>query len=140
MAQPAMTLLSAAEPELNAFLAKYGYSIEEDATPLLALSFAFLSTLPFRDVESVDVDRVAEAQCFIAYSMSGNGGGFDPSAITEAKTLTKKGLGRGAITKEWAVNELLNGTDPISQLRAMPLAFGLLNNYLSYGNTGAFVV
>lgn len=135
-----MALVSATEPELTVFLAKYGYSIEEDATSLLALSFAFLSTLPFRDVESIDAERVAEAQCFIAYSMSANGGGFDPSAIAEAKTLTKKGLGRGAITKEWTVNELLNGTDPVSQLRAMPLAFGLLNNYLSYGTAGAFVV
>lgn len=140
MAQLAMALVSATEPELTVFLAKYGYSIEEDGTPLLALSFAFLSTLPFRDVESVDVDRVAEAQCFIAYSMSANGGGFDPSAIAEAKTLIKEGLGRGAMIEEYSINTMLSGTDPISRLRSLPLAFGLLDKYLSYGYAGAFVV
>lgn len=134
-----MAIVSATIEQFTAFLTKYGYEIADDESALLPLSFTFLSTLPFCSSTDSD-DQIIEAQCFIAYSMSANGGGFNPAAIAEAKTLTKKGLGRGAITKEWAVNELLNGTDPVSMLRAMPIAYGLLNGYLCRGGGGGYVV
>lgn len=134
-----MAIVSATNEQFTAFLTKYGYEIADDESALLPLSFVFLSTLPFCSGTESD-GQITDAQCFIAYSMSSTGGGFNPAAIAEAKTLTKKGLGRGAITKEWAVNELLSGTDPVSMLRTMPIAYGLLNNYLCESRGGGYVV
>lgn len=133
-----MTPVSATEEQFTAFLTKYGYIVDGDTSPLLALSHAFLLTLPLS--ESADSERVVEAQCFIAYAISENGGGFNPAAIAEAKTLVKSGLGRSAIVDEWKINELLSGTDPLSLLRSIPLAYGLLKEYLVTATVGVFVV
>lgn len=131
---------SATTERYQQFIAKYGYTHEGDVSPLLALSFAFLSALPFREGAELDDDTLAEAQCFIAYAMSTTGGGFNPAAIAEAKTLTKKGIGKSEILKEWKVNELLIGNDPISLLRSMVIPYGLLNKYLCTGKAGVFVI
>lgn len=135
-----MALVSATEQEFADFQAKYGYTVDAGETHLLPLSFAFVQTLPFCADAEVDQDRFAEGQCFIAYAMSQAGGGFNPAAVAEAKTLVKKGLGRSAITKEWAVNQDLIGTDPMSQLKSVPMAYGLLKTYLCTECAGPIVV
>ena len=135
-----MSLVSATEQEFADFQLKYGYSVDAGEAHLLPLSFAFAQTLPFCEGVEVDQDRFVEGQCFIAYAMSQAGGGFNPAAVAEAKTLVKKGLGRSAITKEWAVNQDLIGTDPMSQLKSVPMAYGLLKTYLCAECAGPFVV
>ena len=126
-----MALVSATEEEYKAFLDKYGYGCELGQESLLALSFAFLSSLPFCDGANVaQTEAITEAQMFIAYAMSEKGGGFNPAALADAKTLIKRNIGRSAIVREYEVNELLAGTDPMSQLRKIPMALGLLNQYL----------
>ena len=134
---------SATAEQFTAFLTKYGYTVTTDSAPFLALSHAFMRSLPFADVGKLDAATAVEAQCFIAYAMvpvEEGGGGFNPAAIAEAKTLTKKGLGRSAIVKEWKVNDLLSGNDPLSLLRSMAIPYGLLKDYLCVGTAGVFVV
>ena len=137
-----MALTSATESEFADFLTKYGFTLASGEQAPLALSFAFLSTLPFcTDVE--DNAAIREAQCFIAFAMTSQGGAFNPAAMREPKTLVKKGLGRGAITKEWEVNSELSGVDATSALKTLPIAYGILKPYLCVdpaSSYGAFVV
>lgn len=122
----------ATDADFAEFLTKFGYSVDAE-THLLPLAAAFISTLPFCDDAVIDDAKIIEAQCFVAYSISANGGGFDPAALVAAKTLTKSGLGRGAIVDEWKVNESLMGTDPMSLLKSMPLVYGMLRSYMCPG-------
>ena len=115
--------------QFSAFLDRYGFATTDETHPL-PLAYMFMKTLPFCDNAVVDDETMVEAQCFIAYSISITGGGFNPAAIAEAKTLTKSGLGRSAIVDEWKVNEALIGTDPVSLLKSLPLAYGLLKSYI----------
>lgn len=134
-----MSLTSATVAEFDAFLLKYGWTVDEDKEVLLALSFAFLKTLSF--CVAVDDAVIVEAQCFIAYSMSSGGGGFDPSALASDKILTEEHLGRGAIIEKYEINDLLSGTTPLNMLRTMPLAYGTLRPYLCGDSAAvAFVV
>lgn len=125
-----MALVPATETEYQAFLDKFGFSIASCDLKHLPLSFAFLSSLPFCDDDPAQTPQITEAQLFIAYSMSNGGGGFNPTAIAGDRILIKEELGREAIVEEYQVNELLSGTDPMSLLRSMPMAFGLLSKYL----------
>ena len=130
-----MALESATTTQFTDFLTKYGYSVADNEAVLLSLSFAFMSTLAFCD--EPDADRAADAQCFIAYAM--DGGGFNPAAVVDSRTLIEKGLGRGAIVKKWSENEKLSGTEPVNLLRQVPMAYGLLKDSLCSG-FGAFAV
>ncbi len=133
-------LTPATELEFTTFLAKYGYSVTEDKEILLARSFAFLDSLPFCDDVDLDADVVVEGQCFLAYAMSTEGGLFDPFAIADPKTLIEKGIGRNAVSKKWQVNDDLNDHTPISNLKTVPMAFGVLKNYMCYGTAGVYYV
>lgn len=119
-----MALTSATTTEYSDFLTKYSYTDDGD---FLNLSFAFLGALPFCD-GTEDNDQIKEAQCFIAYAMGQ--GGFDPTQVVSGRTLVKEGLGRGAITEEYVINEDLIGTDASSMLRQIPMAYILLTPYL----------
>ena len=135
-----MALVSATTTEFAAFLTQFGYSVAETHDPLIELSFVMLKTIPFYDVDDVPVATVVQAQCFIAYAMSAEGGGFDAAAIAEARELIEKGLGRGALRKKWQVDQSLNGTHPVHKLRLIPLAYGLLKDYIRYGASAVYVV
>ena len=132
-----MSLVSATDAEFEAFLTERALTISDTETALVVKSFDFVETLSF--CSEVDAETLVKAQCFIAYAMSANGGGFSPSAIAETKNLIEKGLGSGAIVKKWEVNEDLNGSDPLSLLKTVPAAYGLLKNSLC-GGYGAYVV
>ncbi len=121
-----MELETATEAEFDTFLSAYGYTVAGDKDQLLALSFAFLSTLDF----CADEGDTVPGQCFIAYAISEEGGGFDLVSTVDDKTLTKKGLGRGAMVKEYAINAELAGTDSVAMLRRMPMAYGSLRSLL----------
>lgn len=126
-----MSLVAATEGEYTTFRTKYGRTIADGEEAFLPLSFAFLSTLPFCAGDAVEqTAAITEAQCFIAYAMSANGGGFDPTLMGDAKTLIKKNLGRSAIVKEYEINAQLVGTDPMSMLRKIPMALALLDSVL----------
>lgn len=117
-----MAIVAATSEQFNDFLALYGYTVDDgEKARLLALSLAFLST-----VELCKEGETHEAQCFIAYAMSTNGGGFNPATVADDRVLTKKGIGSGAIVKEWDVNSELSGADPVSLLKRVPMAYGLL--------------
>lgn len=122
-------LTSATEAEFTTFLATYGYTVAADAGPLLALSFVFLSTLPWRDAAQESTPVITDAQCFVAYSMSAEGGRFNPSAKVDNVFLTKKKV--ETLEQQFEVNESLTGTDAMSLLRSLPMAYGLLGEHLS---------
>jgi len=126
-----MALTSASTDEYKAFRQKYGYAIAggNDAQHL-ALAFAFLKSLPFCNADQGDTDETKEAQFFIAYAMSEEGGGFNFTAPVDPRTLKKKEIGRNAIVKEWETNDLLVGTDPMSMLRRIPMALASINGLL----------
>ena len=132
-----MSLISATDAEFTAFLTERNLTIADTETALVVKSFDFVETLSF--CSEPDADVLVKAQCFIAYAMSANGGGFNPSAIAESRTLIEKGLGSGAIVKKWSENAELIGTDPKTLLKTVPSAYGLLKGYLC-SNYGAFVV
>lgn len=126
-------IITAATPEqFDEFLTEYGYTVPDgDKSRLLALSLSFLGTLDMCAEGETHV-----AQCFIAYAMR-DGGGFDPVAVADDKTLIAKGLGRNAIAKEWQVNDSLTGTEPLTLLKRVPMAYGLLRPLLcSTGGIG----
>lgn len=115
-----MTPIAATEQEFADFLLKYGFSAEESERPvLLAKSFAFLSSLSFCTEGST-----VEGQLFIAMALAD--GSFDPFAVSDGRVLIKEGLGRNAIMEEFAVANDLSGTDSISQLKRVPMAYNAL--------------
>jgi len=125
--------ITAATPEqFDAFLSGYDYTVEPEAkSRLLALSMQFLRT-----IEICKEGETHEAQCEIAYRMSEEGGAFNPGAVSDGKSLIKKGLGRNAVVKEWEVNEELSGTDAISMLKRLPMAYGMLKPLLCQNQSG----
>lgn len=124
-----MAITAATSEQFDTFLTDYGYTVAaEDKSRLLALSLAFLGTIDLCQEGETHV-----AQCFIAYAMSAAGGGFNPAAVADDKTLVAKGLGRNAISKEWQVNDSLTGTDPVTLLKRVPMAYGLLRPLLCSG-------
>jgi|GEM_PF-3641415 len=128
-----MDVTAATSEQFDTFLTTYGYTVDDDddKARLLALSLSFLSTIELCVEGATD-----QAQCFIAYAMSANGGGFNPAAVSDDKTLTKKGVGRSAIVKEWEVNDELSGTDTLSMLKRIPMAYALLKPLLCAGDSG----
>ena len=127
-----MAITAATSEQFDAFLTTYGYTVEVgEKARLLALSLSFLST-----IELCADGETDQAQCFIAYAMSAKGGGFNPVAVADDKTLTKKGIGRSAVLKEWEVNDDLSGTDSLSMLKRIPMAYGLLKPLLCVGSSG----
>lgn len=136
-----MAITAATPEQFDTFLSTYGYTVEDgDKSRLLALSLSFLNT-----IDLTGDGETYEAQCFIAYAMSPAGGGFNPATLSDNKTLTKKGLGRSAVVKEWEVNSELSGSDSVSLLKRIPMAYGLLKPMLSQaaiasGGIGTFEV
>lgn len=127
----ALDVTPATDTQLDDFLALYGYTIPNaDKTVLLARSLALLNT-----VQICQEGDTYVAQCFIAYAMSAEGGGLNPTALLESKTLTKKGLGRNAIVKEWDVNTELSGTNTIAILKRIPMAYAILEPLLCQNQT-----
>ncbi len=121
-----MAIVSATETELDTFLDKYGFAVADDKSILLARSFVFLSTLKFCIEPPTDI--VIEAQGFLVNAISN--GGVDLFGAAEDKVLTKKGLGRSAIVKEWEINSLTSGSDNLSRLNKIPMVQNLLAPYL----------
>jgi len=70
---------------------------------------------------------------FIAYAMSDDGGGFDPAAVTDGRVVKREELGRDAIVDEYQILDDMQGSDPYTLLKRVPLALGLLNPYLCPG-------
>lgn len=121
-----MAITAARSEEFETFLSQNGYELGSDdvAAVLLHRSFRFISTLSFC-VEG----STLEGQCHLAYAMR-SGGQFSPDAIAEDKALVKKGIGRNAITKEWQVNDELSGTDSLTMLKKVPMAYAELKHLL----------
>lgn len=120
---------SATEADFTAFLAKYGYTVAADAGPLLALSYAFISTLPWCDSDQENHASITEAQCFIARAMSEEGGAFDPSA--RASGLVVKREKADSLEQEYMFNESVNqGADSLSLLKSLAIPYGLLQPFL----------
>lgn len=132
-----MALTSASVTDFDAFLSQYGYTVSGDKAQLLALSFAFLRSLPFCDSDQATNADIIEAQGFIAYAMSVEGGGFNPAGMVDNRTLTKEGIGRNALVEEWEVNDALSGTDAYTLIKRLPIAYGLLSQYLCGVDTNA---
>lgn len=120
-----MTITAATGEQFDTFLTGRGRTVAEDHAVLLVRSLDFLST-----IELCQEGETHLAQCHIAWAMSEEGDGFNPAAVFDEKTLTKKGLGRNAIVKEFVVNSELSGTDSISLLKRIPMAYGLLKPLL----------
>ena len=126
-----MAVVAATAQQFDDFLTLYGYTVPElDKPRLLALSLAFLNTVDICEEGPTD-----QAQCFIAYAMSANGGGFDPTAVSDGKILTKSGLGRNAIVEEWDIDSALAGSDSISLLKRVPMAYAIIKPLLCKGAT-----
>jgi len=127
-----MALISATPAEYAAFLTKYGFSLPSGEPDFLPLSFTFLSTLPFCEGFSnvSSSPEILEAQMFIAYAMSSAGGGFSPVALADSRTVVEESIGRNALVEKYSINETLIGTDPMSMLRSVPMALGLLDSLL----------
>ena len=91
-----------------------------------------MKTLPFCDDAEIDPDVIVQAHNALAYAMGT--GQFDPFAVADSRTLKRREIGRRSIVREWEINDKLNeqigGTDPMSLLRSLPFAFGLLNQYM----------
>ena len=129
-------LTTATEAQFTEFLDNYGYAVASDSGPLLALAFTFVKSLPFCDAEQADTPEILEAQCFIAYAMSSEGGGFDPSRQLDARVVTKTKL--EGLERQFEVNEAVGtGTDSYSLLKSIPMAFSLLQTLLCEIPTGS---
>ena len=127
-----MALIAATADEFDAFLTTFKYDLIDDREKLLALSFAFIGSLPFCD-GVVQTPQITQAQLFIAYAMSEEGGSFNPAVMADNRTLIKENLGRSAIVEEFKVNDELMGTDPFTLLKRIPMAYGLLAPFLCPG-------
>lgn len=118
-------LTSATKDEFTAFQTTYGYSVASDARPLLALSLAFLKTLPWCDKDQGDDDLIKSAQLFIAYAMSAEGGSFDPTARTSGVTVSKEEV--DVLEIEYKVNESLpEANDSLGLLKSFPMIYALI--------------
>ena len=113
--------------EFNQFLDEYGYCLKDfddtRKTQMLNRAFAFISTLEFCQEGST-----VPGQCEIAYQMAL--GAFDPSAATDGRSLTERSIGRNALVRKWSVDESLQGTEPVTLLQRLPLAYGMLKSLL----------
>jgi len=118
--------------QFDQFLTDFGYTVAENKDVLLKRSFSFLSTVKL--CKPVPDEIIVQAHNYIAYSMSAEGGGFNPFGVAEEKMLTKKGLGRGAIVKEWDVDKSLSGSDSISKIKRLGVVYELLKDYLCGSN------
>lgn len=142
----AVEITSATDAEFAAFLTTFCYDVAETERPkLLALSHIFLCSLPFCDDAELDVEKVAQAQMFLAYSMSDEGGGFNPAAFafsestadTSGGRVIERSIGRGAIVKRFEYPDTdsssasIAGLTPFEKLqKANTIAFGLLAPFL----------
>ncbi len=122
-------LTSATETEFTAFLSTYGYTVAQNSASLLALSFLYLNTLPFCDADQDSTNTITTAQCLIAYNMSTEGGAWNPVAQVERQGIKSKKV--DTLEKEFfeAAGDLA-GTDAMSLLRSLPMAYALLSPYL----------
>ena len=130
-----MALTTATTAELDSFIVDYNIETIDDAAKpsLLKLSFAFLGTVKF--CSDVDTGVFVQAQCFVIKAISE---GFSPSGVVDSKTLVGKGLGRSAIVKKWEVNKDLVGTDSISMIKTIPMAYNLLKQFMCNSGGGDF--
>lgn len=122
--------------EYETFLSEFGYDQAGDKRLVINLSFAFLSTLPFCEGVTEDetkIEVIAQAQSFIAYAMSEEGGGLNPAAVSDTRITVTEELGRDAIVDEFEVNSELIGADPVSFLKRVQIAYGLLRPLLCDG-------
>lgn len=67
-------------------------------------------------------------QCEIAYQIAI--GAFDPSAVRDGRSLTERSIGRNALVRKWSVDQALQGSEPITLLQRLPLAYGMLKSLL----------
>ena len=125
-----MAITSASSLDYSVFLATYGYTASPNDAASLALAFAFMGTLPFCDgADTVQTPAMTQAQLFIAYAISS--GAFNPSAVVSSTVLIEEDIGRSALVEKYAVvNDALTGSDPMSLLQSMPMAYGLLSGSL----------
>ena len=123
---------SATEEEFRSFLTTYGYAVASDVAPLLALSLVFLNTLPWCSDDQGDHDNIKLAQNFIAYGMSAEGGGFNPSARVSGVVVKRQEV--DVLEQEFMFNESVNqGSSSLDQLKGFPIAYGLLSQFLCEG-------
>lgn len=125
-------LTSATEAEFTAFQATYGYTVKSDAAPLLALSFALLQSLPWCEGKDEDHASINLAQCFIAWSMSPEGGGFNPAAQVDSLVVKREKV--SSLEQEFMFNPNLgSGSSAIDQVKKFPIAYGLLSPFICEG-------
>ena len=129
-----MELTTATAEQFDAFLLARNLSVDEDAkSSALVVSFDFLELLEFcTDEESPDT---VKAQCYIALAVA-DGGVFSPADAVDSKTLIEKGVGRSAIEKTWSINDALSGTDAITMLKRVPMAYNILKPLLCDTGSG----
>lgn len=128
-------LTSATQAEFTAFLTTYGYTVAANAAPLLALSMAFLNTLPWCDdadlADTDNIDAIKQAQLFIAYAMSVEGGGFNPTTQASNIYVSKEKV--GPLEQEFDIDDSAgnnNSGNSIGLLKNMPLIHGLISSLL----------
>lgn len=127
------------ESEFTDWLTAERYTVTESADYLLPKAFRFLSTLNWRiphSVEYVVQPDFKYAQMQLAVFI--DSGKFDPDAQIEDKTLTEKGLGRGAIVKKWQAKSELSGISLIDLLKRFPSVYSFLQNHVADGGAGSF--
>ena len=125
-----MALTSATVAEFDAFTALMEYGAVPNQSQVLARAHAFMQSLPWCDANQVTTDNIKSAQMHVAYALTQ--GSFDPFTPQDNRILIKEEIGRDAIVDEYKVNETVAslGTDSYSQLKRLPIPFGLVQSLL----------
>ena len=87
-----------------------------------------LNTIIFQTSCELDNTKLSMAQKYIVYAMYQ---GLDIAATTDTKKLIKKGLGRGAIVKEWEHDKGFSTNTMVDHLKKIGGAYTILKPCLS---------
>ena len=118
------------EAELTAYLGDRAYSLTGTAEPSIIRSYDLMLTLPWSFDSSVEFEvkpAMKKAQCEIAYQIDK---GFNPSARLGRTVKSEK---VDVITLEYANASSGVTTSPLSALKQIPAAYGLLKPLLVTG-------
>jgi len=122
-------LTSATAAEFDTFLTTYGHTVASSSAPLLALSFAFMNTIPWCDDADLTDPIIQQAQMFLAYAMSAEGGGFNPQTQTGNIYTTKEKV--GPLEQEYKLDTTsASGKDVMGLLKTFPIIYGMLQPFI----------
>ena len=119
-------MIAATVADLDAFLLSDGYVVTGDKGAFLSRAYRYISG--FEVLEDTPDQVLIDAQLFTVLAIEN---GFDPSAPISDSFMTRKGLGRNAIEKEWEQNESSAGNSILKRLlRGVPMAHDVLEPWL----------